>query len=323
MKTNNDIFSGFNFNNGLLEEPIEDFNKKLEIFFPGEKYNIFRYQVIDLFTIDKSIYNKIDDNRTINKIFLLEIKIFKRHILDLITDSNPDQQDILNEFLKLVNKNLTNVNEILVSNSNLDITPLVITTLPITPLSMTPQDKMPLGVTLLSQQGGGKSYLDTHMEPNINNHIKKFIVSEWIEQVDKIFESDNLENAINEFVIIAFKSNGFKLVQSDEQEIKQIINQMCDNLKIINDTKIQLEIYNKKYVSLHLNKSIKSIGSLKKTSILLLTKTFLDKYLDMLIQVVDYKLTSLEKILIGGDISNKYLKYKIKYLINKIFIYNN
>jgi hypothetical protein len=84
---------------------------------------------------------------------------------------------------------------------------------------------------------------------------------------------------------------------------------------------LKLEVYNKKYVSLGLDKSIKSIWSLRKTSVLLLTKTFLDKYLDMLLNVVDHKITMLEKIFGGNKLPNtKYLEYKIKYLLIKKFI---
>jgi hypothetical protein len=85
--------------------------------------------------------------------------------------------------------------------------------------------------------------------------------------------------------------------------------------------KTKLEAYNKKYADLGLGQSIKSINSIKKTSVLLLTKTFLDKYLDQLIDVVEHKISYIEKILDGGDemskSSFKYLKYKIEYLVNK------
>ncbi len=288
------IYSEFDFSNGLLKKPIEEFSKTLEIIFPGPKYSLFRNQVIDLFGVDQSISNKIDENSTINKIFLLEVKILKKNILELMEDANPEQENLLADFLVLVNKNLDKVNNILDSETHLPKT----------------------GIT---QRG---SSLVNYNLTNITNmtSTKNLIATRWLESVDKIFESDDLEKSINEFILVIFKDNGFKLTEEDKININQIIKSMCANLKIIEKAKVRLEMYNKKYVDLGLTQSIKSIGSIKKTSVLLLTKTFLDKYLDQLIDIVEYKISSIEKILDGGNMSKanfKYLKYKIEYLVNK------
>jgi hypothetical protein len=317
---NTNLFSGFDFTNGLLKEPIQEFERKLEIFFPGDKYRILRYEIIDLFGIDQNIYGKVDENITIGKIFLLEIKIFKKHILDLLKDSDPAQQDILNKFLQLVNKNLTKVNSVLETDSGI-------------PGILESHELLKLegGAVGLDQQIQLNS-LDINkynkdqdpslvQEKDLTTSVKKVVISEWTKNVDRIFESKDIEQAINQFVIQVFKSNGFKLVVEDTIKIKQIIKTMCVNLKIIDGARAKLEIYNKKYVGLGLDKSIRSIGSLRKTSVLLLTKTFLDKYLDLLLNVVDHKITMLEKI-VGGNLQSdkKYLKYKIKYLLIKNFI---
>jgi hypothetical protein len=286
------LYSTFDFSNGLLIKPIEEFSKTLETIFSGDKYILFRNQVIDLFGVDQNISNKIDENSTINKIFLLEVKILKKNILSLMDDANPEQENLLGEFLILINKNLDKVNNILESNTHLPST----------------------GIT---QKG---SSLVNYGTINLTS-TKNFITTRWLESVDKIFESEDLEQSINNFVIVIFKENGFKLTENDRLDISKIIKSMCINLKIISNGKTKLEAYNKKYADLGLGQSIKSINSIKKTSVLLLTKTFLDKYLDQLIDVVEHKISYIEKILDGGDemskSSFKYLKYKIEYLVNK------
>jgi len=292
------LYSEFDFSNGLLKKPIEEFSKTIEIIFPGEKYSLFRNQVVDLFGVDQNLNNKIDENSTINKIFLLEVKILRKNIIQLMEDANPEQEDLLEDFLALVNKNLDKVNNILESNTNLPVT----------------------GIT---QKGSSLVKYSQEQNPfelmNLSS-TKNFIVTRWLESVDKIFESDDIENSINDFVLVTFKDNGFKLTEKDKISVIKIIKSMCVNLEIISKAKIKLEAYNKKYTDLGLAQSIKSIGSIKKTSVLLLTKTFLDKYLDQLIDVVEYKISSIEKILDGGNVYKsgiKYLKYKIEYLVNK------
>lgn len=464
---NTDLFSGFNFENGLLQESIEDFKEKLELYFPDEKYKIFKYEVVDLFSVDGDIYSKIDDNITMNKIFLLEMKIFKKHIIELIGNSNFEQQNILNKFLELVNKNLTKANFVLEHESDLsskqldkiqdinqlkeleknfqhggrvDMTnrfeiannnqydkqigldgelktpyeilikkePIGKNSINTKRISIEPIDKEPINIepidketiniepietnlfdptlgnikpvsidfiytnlldpTLenivpINTEQVDKKSVDTELvntdlnnpvsinlvstntnlveqnpdklesinlelkklvlnRPELNRQdiVKQYITNKWIEQIDKIFESKNIELEINTFILEAFKANGFKLIKEDEEHINKIIKSMCGNLDVINQAKEKLEMYSRKYISLGLDQSIKSIESLKKTSVLLLTKTFLEKYLDMLLSVVNHKITYLEKIMDGGDRSEKYLKYKIKYLINKIFI---
>ncbi len=291
------LYSEFDFSNGLLKRPIEEFEKTLELIFPGPKYSLFRAQVVDLFGVDQNISNKIDENSTVNKIFLLEVKILKKHILKLMEDANPEQEDLLAQFLALVNKNLDKVNNILETNTHLPKT----------------------GITQIGSSLGKNTFYGFY-EPIGLSSTKNFIITKWLESVDDIFESDNLEKSINDFVIIIFKENGFKLTDQDKANIGQIIKSMCVNLETIEKAKVKLEVYNKKYVDLGLAQSIKSIGSIKKTSILLLTKTFLDKYLDQLIDVVEHKISSIEKILDGGNevkASVKYLKYKIQYLVYK------
>ena len=375
---NTDLFSGFDFENGLLKEPINVFKKKLEIFFPGDKYRILRYEIVDLFGVDENIYEKVDNNITIGKIFLLEIKIFKKHILDLLKDSDPEQQNILNRFLKLVNMNLTKVNSVLESEAeipriinsqlvggrinlatdsviSMQNEPYELTKQNLAPntnqkkntsdfviqqvkLQVEPEDNQKKNTSedkqdvlevksqdepqIKSQDVLLKLELVPKPEPTDNIiQVKKFIINEWSNAVEQIFQSENLEQSINQFIIRVFKANGFKLISSDTVQINQIVKSMCDNLEIIDQARLKLEVYNKKYISLGLNKSIKSIGSLRKTSVLLLTKTFLDKYLDMLLNVVNHKITMLEKIFGGNKLSNtKYLEYKIKYLLIKKFI---
>jgi hypothetical protein len=293
------LYSEFDFSNGLLKKPIKEFSNTLDIIFPGDKYSLFKNQVLDLFGIDQNISNKIDENSTINKIFLLEVKILKKNIIKLMEDANPEQENLLSDFLALVNKNLSKVNNILETNTHLPIT----------------------GIT---QSGSSlvKYAYDQNSFESINlSSTKNFIITKWLESVNNIFNSNDIEKSINEFIITVFKDNGFKLTPQDEKNISQIIESMCDNLEIIEQSRIKLEVYNKKYISLGLDKSIKSIGSLKKTSILLLSKTFLDKYLDMLLNVVNHKITILERIFGGNKIPNKkYLEYKIKYLLIKKFI---
>jgi hypothetical protein len=292
------LYTEFDFSNGLLKKPIKEFSNTLSVIFPGDKYSLFRNQVVDLFGIDQNLSNKIDENSTINKIFLLEVKILKKHIIELMEDANPEQENLLADFLALVNKNLDKVNNILETNTHLPVT----------------------GIT---QNGSSLVKYSQNQNPfelmNLSS-TKNFITSKWLESVDKIFESDDIEKSINEFVLVIFKDNGFKLTVEDKINISQIIKSMCVNLEIISKAKIKLEAYNKKYTDLGLAQSIKSIGSIKKTSVLLLTKTFLDKYLDQLIDVVEYKISSIEKILDGGNVYKsgiKYLKYKIEYLVNK------
>ena len=199
-------------------------------------------------------------------------------------DTNPEQEHLLTEFLNLVDKNLTKVNDILETNTQ-----------------------------------HGSSLVQYKFESYNFSGTKNIIASRWLESVNEIFESENLEKSINDFVLVIFNNNGFKLTDQDNINISQIIKLMCSNLEIISKAKINLEEYNKKYIDLGLAQSIKSIESIKKTAILLLTKTFLDKYLDQLIDVVEHKISSLEKILDGGlyNSSLKYLKYKIEYLIIK------
>jgi len=280
------------FSNGLLKKPTREFQAILESIFSGEKYDLFRTQVLDLFIIDQNISDKIDDSSIINKIFLLEIKIFKKNILKLLKDANPEQEDLLTQFLELVNKNLDKINNILETDIHL------------------PE-------TRITQIG---SSLVKYNSINLSS-TKNFIATKWLESVDEIFESEDLEKSINNFVLSIFKENGFKLIDQDNINISQIIKSMCVNLEVIEKAKSKLEIYNRKYVDLGLSQSIKSISSIKKTSVLLLTKTFLDKYLDQLMDVVEHKISSIEKILDGGDKKYrpgiKYLKYKIEYLINK------
>ena len=447
MEQNIDLFSGFDFEKGLLKEPIEKFAEKLSVVFSEKEYSTFKSQVCNLFEVDQSIYDKIDDNTTINKIFLLEIKIFRKTIVNLVQNASPLQQEILNKFLKLVNSNLQKVNTILESDKNyqmggkdanalvqmpslnigytrdtfikdlgvsnpkpeiiielnqvkktnpnknqiiqvptqtqdidivstqtqnidivptqtkkivptqtqnIDIVPTQTKGIDIVPtqtqdIDIVPtqtQDIVPTQtqdiVPIQTQDIVPTQTQDIDIVPTQTKYIvptqiqyivptqtkdiipiqtmRKIMVSEWVNHVDQIFESDNLEKSIGYFITDTFKSNGFKLVKKDKILIDQIVKQMCKNLSTINQAKTNLEQYNRKYKTLGLDKSIKSINSLKKTSVLLLTKTFLDKYLDLMINVVDHKIDSLEKLIMGGERSNKYLKYKIKYLINKNFV---
>lgn len=294
------LYSEFDFSNGLLKKPIEEFEATLDIIFPGPKYSLFKTQIVDLFGVDQNISNKIDENSTINKIFLLEVKILKKNIIELMEDASPEQENLLENFLVLVNKNLDKVNNILESD----------TLVPLTGLSIPPSGLIQTGSSLSSIRHTPINLLST----------KNFIATRWLESVDKIFESDNLFESINDFVLVIFKDNGFKLIDQDRHAISQIIKSMCTNLEIIEKAKTKLQAYNVKYKNLGLDKSIKSISSIKKTSVVLLTKTFLDKYLDQLMDVIEYKISSIEKILDGGKkfkLDFKYLKYKIEYLLNK------
>ncbi len=280
-------YNEFVFSNGLLNKPIEEFSEKLKTIFPEDKYSTFREQVVELFSLDQKIGNIIDDNTTINKIFLLEIKIIKMSIIKLMddVDKNSEQANLLSEFLILVDKNLNKLNKILESKSD-----------------------------NLYLQGGALVTYSSDLTAT-----KNFITTKWIESVDEIFESNNLEESIINFIEQIFKLNGFKLTDQDKLNINQIIKSMCANLKIISRAKNKLSEYNNKYTNLGLSQSIKSIESIKKTSIILLTKTFLDIYLDNLLYVVEHKISSIEKILNGGlkKINLKHLRYKIEYLINK------
>ncbi len=280
-------YNEFVFSNGLLNKPIEEFSEKLKTIFPEDKYSTFREQVVELFSLDQKIGNIIDDNTTINKIFLLEIKIIKMSIIKLMddVDKNSEQANLLSEFLILVDKNLNKLNKILESKSD-----------------------------NLYLQGGALVTYSSDLTAT-----KNFITTKWIESVDEIFESNNLEESIINFIEQIFKLNGFKLTYQDKLNINQIIKSMCANLKIISRAKNKLSEYNNKYTNLGLSQSIKSIESIKKTSIILLTKTFLDIYLDNLLYVVEHKISSIEKILNGGlkKINLKHLRYKIEYLINK------
>lgn len=280
-------YNEFVFSNGLLNKPIKEFSEKLKTIFPEDKYSTFREQVVELFSLDQKIGNIIDNNTTINKIFLLEIKIIKMSIIKLMddVDKNSEQANLLSEFLILVDKNLNKLNKILESKSD-----------------------------NLYLQGGALVTYSSDLTAT-----KNFITTKWIELVDEIFESNNLEESIINFIEQIFKLNGFKLTDQDKLNINQIIKSMCANLKIISRAKNKLSEYNNKYTNLGLSQSIKSIESIKKTSIILLTKTFLDIYLDNLLYVVEHKISSIEKILNGGlkKINLKHLRYKIEYLINK------
>jgi hypothetical protein len=118
------------FKNGLLIESIEEFEKNLKLIFFEEKYNELCDQIVELFKIDSKFKNIISKkqnkniqlNKLINNLFIMEIKIIKKRILELNADSN---NDFINELFEVMNEKIETVNKILgepvITNKNFEV----------------------------------------------------------------------------------------------------------------------------------------------------------------------------------------------------------